>query len=138
MCPTITTPARVATTGRTGLSPAPGTMRYVLIIRADERAAVSAEERAWRQQQAAAFRARQRSRGMSAGGELLQAAQTATWVRCWPGGDVDVSYRPPAGEDEQIAGFFVIDCADLGEAISTATEVPAAWYGTIEIRPVAQ
>jgi hypothetical protein len=127
-----------ASTGRTGSSPVPGIMRYVLIIRTDESAAVSAQERSWREQQAAAFQAEQRLRGMSAGGELLQPAQTATWVRCWPGGDVEVGHGPPAGGNEQMSGFFVIDCAGRCEAIRAATEVPAAWYGTIEIRPVAQ
>jgi hypothetical protein len=127
-----------ATTGRTGSSPVPGIMRYVLIIRTDESAAVSAQERSLREEQAAAFQAEQRLRGTSAGGEVLQPAQTATWVRCWPGGDVEVGHGPPAGGNEQISGFFVIDCFDLSEAIRAATEVPAAWYGTIEIRPVAQ
>jgi hypothetical protein len=127
-----------ATTGRTGSSPSPGIMRYVLMIRTDESAAVSAQERSWRERQAAAFQAEQRLRGISAGGELLQLAQMATWVRCWPGGDVEVGHKPPAGSNEQISGFFVIDCVDVREAIMVATEVPAAWYGTIEIRQVAQ
>ena len=127
-----------ATTGRTGSSPVPGITRYVLIIRTDETADISARERSWREQQAAGFQAGQRLRGMSAGGELLQPAQTGTWVRCWPGGDVEVGNSPPAGGNEQISGFFVVDRVDLSEAIRAATEVPAAWYGTIEIRPVAR
>jgi hypothetical protein len=49
-----------------------------------------------------------------------------------------VGHRPPAGGNEQISGFFVIDCVDVREAIRAATEVPAAWYGTIEIRQVVQ
>jgi hypothetical protein len=28
-----------------------------------------------------------------------------------------------------------VDCKDLDEAIEVAAAVPAAWYGTIEVRP---
>jgi hypothetical protein len=28
------------------------------------------------------------------------------------------------------------DCKDLDEAIEVATRVPAAWYGTVEVRPI--
>jgi hypothetical protein len=36
------------------------------------------------------------------------------------------------------ACFFVVDCKDLDEAITIATKVPAAWYGTVEVRPVRE
>lgn len=39
---------------------------------------------------------------------------------------------------EQITSFCLIDCKDLDEAVSVATRVPAAWYGTVEVRPVRQ
>jgi len=42
---------------------------------------------------------------------------------------------PFAETKEQIVGFFVVGCKDLAEAIEAATTVPAAWYGTIEVRP---
>ena len=42
---------------------------------------------------------------------------------------------PFAETKEQIVGFFVVDCRDLDEAIDVAATVPAAWYGTIEVRP---
>ena len=37
---------------------------------------------------------------------------------------------------EQIAGYDVIDCADLDEAIEVAAKHPTAWLGTIEVRPI--
>jgi hypothetical protein len=30
-----------------------------------------------------------------------------------------------------------VECKDLDEAIDVAASVPAAWYGTVEVRPVA-
>ena len=36
---------------------------------------------------------------------------------------------------EQIAGFAIIECANLDEATEAAARHPAAAYGTIEIRP---
>jgi hypothetical protein len=49
-------------------------------------------------------------------------------------GDVDRIQLQPV-----LRGCLVpsaVNCKDLDEAIETATTVPAAWYGTIEVRPV--
>jgi len=59
-------------------------------------------------------------------------------VRCWDGGDVMLTDGPFAEIREQIAGLFIVECKDLDEAIEVATMVPAAWYGTVEVRPVRQ
>jgi hypothetical protein len=48
-----------------------------------------------------------------------------------------VSDGPFAGTKEQIAGCDVIDCTDLDEAIEIASKDPTAWWGTIEVRPIA-
>jgi hypothetical protein len=45
---------------------------------------------------------------------------------------------PFAQTREQVSGVFIVDCKDLDEAIDVATRVPAAWYGTVEVRPVDQ
>ena len=45
---------------------------------------------------------------------------------------------PFAETKEQIAGYFVVDCADLDEAIEMAQLIPAAEHGTVEVRPVWQ
>jgi hypothetical protein len=43
---------------------------------------------------------------------------------------------PFAETKEQIAGFCILECADLDEAVAAAAEHPAASYGTIEVRPM--
>jgi hypothetical protein len=45
---------------------------------------------------------------------------------------------PLAETKEQIEGMLLVECKDLDEAIEVATAVPAAWYGTVEVRPVRQ
>jgi len=110
-------------------------MRYAMLVCADESARVSAEERARREAAFIGFLDELRERGVLRAGERLHRAETATTVRCWDGGDVVTADGPFAETKEQIVGFFVMDCKDLAEAIDAATTVPAAWYGTIEIRP---
>jgi hypothetical protein len=58
-------------------------------------------------------------------------------VRCWDGGDVIIAGGPFAATREQIGDLFVVECKDLDAAIEVATRVPAAWYGTVEVRPLS-
>ena len=43
---------------------------------------------------------------------------------------------PFAETHEQLGGYFLLDCKDLDEAIRWAEKIPAAKYGSIEIRPL--
>jgi hypothetical protein len=113
-------------------------MRYALLVSTDESAAISERERARRAAAGASFRDQMRERGVLLAGEPLQPAATATTVRCWDGGDVMIADGPFAQTREQVSGVFIVDCKDLDEAIDVATRVPAAWYGTVEVRPVDQ
>jgi len=38
---------------------------------------------------------------------------------------------------EVLAGYYIVECADLDEALKHAARIPAAGWGTIEVRPVA-
>jgi hypothetical protein len=112
-------------------------MRYALLMCADESAAISDEERSRRVAACASFQDQMRERGVLLASEQLDPARTATTVRCWDGGDIMISDGPFAETREQLSGFFVVECKDLDEAIDLATKVPAAWYGTVEVRPLA-
>ena len=74
--------------------------------------------------------------GVLRSGSGLQPSTTATTVR---GGDEVVLTDGPFVETkEQLAGYYVVDCADLDEAIAWAKKVPAfLWGAAIEVRPVA-
>jgi hypothetical protein len=39
---------------------------------------------------------------------------------------------------EQLGGYFLIDAANLDEAIEIAGRIPAAKKGTVEVRPVLE
>ncbi len=43
---------------------------------------------------------------------------------------------PFAETHEQLGGFFLVECADLDEAIRWAGKIPHAQYGSVEIRPL--
>ena len=49
-----------------------------------------------------------------------------------------VTDGPFAETREQIGGYFLIDAADLDEAIDIAARIPGARIGTVEVRPVRQ
>jgi len=110
-------------------------MRYALLICNDENAEVSAEDSSRRAVGFAAFQDEMRARGVLLGSERLRPTATSTTVRVWAG-DVVIADGPFAETKEQIAGFYLVDCKDLDEAIEVAAKIPAAWYGTIEVRPV--
>jgi hypothetical protein len=110
-------------------------MRYALLVWTDESAVISDEERSRRVAARESFQDEMRARGTLLATEPLQAPHTTTTVRCWDGGDVMITAGPAAETKEQVSGFFVVECKDLDEAIGVATRVPAAWYGTVEIRP---
>ncbi len=75
-------------------------------------------------------------RGVLLHGGRLRYVSDATTVQV-RSREVLVSDGPFAETKEQIAGYDVIDCADLDEAIEVASKHPTAWYGTIEVRPIA-
>ncbi len=68
-------------------------------------------------------------------GDRLRTPVDATTVKV-RGGQLSVSAGPFAETTEWIAGYDVIDCADLDEAIEIAARHPMARHGQIEIRPM--
>ena len=111
-------------------------MQYALLTCTDENAVISDDERSRRATAVSLFEDEMREHGVLLASEHLCRAETATTVRCWDGGDVIIADGPFAGTREQIGGLFVIECKDLDAAIEVATRVPAAWYGTVEVRPL--
>ena len=73
-------------------------------------------------------------RGIRKIGNRLRPTSDATTVRI-RGGEVLVTNGPFAETKEQIAGFDLIECRDLDEAIEVASKHPVARGGTVEVRP---
>jgi hypothetical protein len=68
-------------------------------------------------------------------GEGLQGVETATTLRK-RGGRVETVDGPFAETREHLGGYYLIDAPDLDAALRFAAEIPAARYGSVEIRPV--
>ena len=72
------------------------------------------------------------------GGAALYPTSTATTVRVQggKGGDVVTSDGPYAETKDVLTGFFLLECADLDEAVALAAQIPGSWDGAVEVRPV--
>jgi hypothetical protein len=114
-------------------------MKYALLIYGNEAgyATATQEDIQVEAQAYFAFNADVEKRGLKLWGEALQPTTTATTVRN-PNSKVLTTDGPFAETKEQLAGFYVIDCKDLDEAIAFAAKIPGSKHGSIEVRPVAQ
>lgn len=110
-------------------------MRYVLLIYCDEETAASDRDRECREEQFTAIRDGLRAPGVPADTQLLLPSRAARTVRCWDGGDIIVTAGPAARAGEQLTGWVIAECEDLDAAVRLATTIPAAWYGSVEVRP---
>jgi len=76
--------------------------------------------------------------GIYRGAEPLKPTTTATTVRVQHGKPL-ITDGPFAETKEQLAGYYILDCKDLDEAIRWAARIPTACQGgegCIEIRPI--
>ncbi len=77
-------------------------------------------------------------RGILHGAEPLMPTSTATTVR-HKDGKVLATDGPFAETKEQLAGYYILDCENLDEAIEWASKIPTACCGRegcVEIRPI--
>ncbi len=72
------------------------------------------------------------------GGAHLQPAETATTVRHSPA-DVLITDGPFADTKEVLGGYYVLEAADLDEALEFAQRIPAVRLGgAVEVRPLVE
>ena len=111
-------------------------MQYALLIYTPEPTEdVPPEAIAAEMEQYNAFTEHLRSRGAMKGGEALDSVATATTVRVVDGRTVTTD-GPFAETKETLGGFYLVEAADLDEAIAYAAMIPGAKSGCIEVRPV--
>jgi hypothetical protein len=73
--------------------------------------------------------------GHYVGGEALKPVHTATTVRI-RNGKTSTTDGPFAETKEQLGGYYLIDAADLNEALQIAAKIPSARTGSVEVRPI--
>lgn len=81
-----------------------------------------------------------KEKGVFLAGEPLRPTATATTIRR-EGGEPLVLDGPFAETKEQLAGYYILDCKDLDEAISWAAKIPTSCKGgkgCVEIRPIGE
>jgi hypothetical protein len=112
-------------------------MKFMLTIYSDESGYADATPEDVQGVMAAyeAFGREAAAAGVMLGGEGLQPSNTAVTVQT-RGDQVVTSDGPFAETREQLAGYYLVDCRDLDEAIGWASRIPGAQAGTIEVRPV--
>jgi hypothetical protein len=106
----------------------------MLLVCIAEGVQLSPEEGAEMERGTEAWVAEMDGRGVRLQGTPLRPVSDATTVRM-RGGEVLISDGPFAETKEQIAGFDILECADLDEAIEVAAKHPVARIGTLELRP---
>jgi hypothetical protein len=67
--------------------------------------------------------------------EALESSAATARVRVRKGKTTTVVDGPFAESKEIVAGFYLIEAADLREATQIASRIPSAPLGTIEVRP---
>jgi hypothetical protein len=111
--------------------PAAGKTRYMMLVCTDP--AVEPPELG-RVEPVEPWVAEMSSRGVRLFGSELEPTGSARTVRGKDPGAI-VTDGPFAETKEQIAGFDVLECADLDEAIEVAARHPMARAGLVEVRP---
>jgi hypothetical protein len=111
--------------------------KYMLLFYAGEADAKEREERdadlpAWRE-----LTDSLREAGLLLGTDRLHPVDSATTVRV-RNGETEIVDGPFAVTKEYLGGYFLLECADLDEALEQAARVPLARYGSVEVRPVAE
>jgi hypothetical protein len=76
-----------------------------------------------------------REAGLLVGVRRLRSTESATSVRV-RGGETEITDGPFAVTKEVLAGYYVLECADLDEALEHAARLPVARWATVEVRPV--
>jgi len=111
-------------------------MKYIMLIYAPE-GAMTEEQHAACVAKSTHLCHELAAQGRFLGASPLHPVATATCVRIRDGSRL-ITDGPFAETTEQLGGYFLIDAPNLDEAIAIAARIPAAQWGTIEVRPVVE
>jgi hypothetical protein len=107
-------------------------MRYMLIHTADPDVAAEWDEKenwasfsSWLEETV--------SSGVNLQGSRLRPTADATTIKIRDG-ELIITDGPYAETKEQIAGYDVLECASLDEAVRWASRHPHSWLGSVEVR----
>lgn len=112
-------------------------MQYLLALYQDESAWPKMTKQEQEQGVAAyaAYTEALKTAGALKGSNRLQPSASATTLRT-TNGKAQILDGPFADSKEQLAGYYLIEAADLDAALAWAGRCPAAHHGVIEVRAI--
>jgi hypothetical protein len=113
-------------------------MRYMMLIYSKEQPGGPDPDTQERIYQGHVALIEEAAKGILVAAEPLAPTSTATTVRV-DNGKALITDGPFAETKEQLAGYYVLDCANLDEAIDWAARIPTGCKGAegcVEIRPM--
>ena len=109
--------------------------QYMLLVYHEEVDAAEQAEREHVTPMLLELHAGLREAGLLVDVHRLHSTESATSVRVRDG-QTEITDGPFAVTKEVLAGYYVLECADLDEALKQAARMPMARWSTIEVRPI--
>jgi hypothetical protein len=110
-------------------------MKYMLFTYRDPSVQLDPEERSAIPAAVAAWCDEMDARGVRLEGHVLGTLTESRTIRVRDG-EITVSEGPVAADAVHVAGFNILECADLDEALEVASKNPGARFGILELRPI--
>jgi hypothetical protein len=110
-------------------------MKYMLFTYRDPSVPLDPEQRATVPAAVAAWCDEMDARGVRLEGHVLAPLADSRTIRI-RAGETTIGDGPVAEQNVHIAGFNILDCADLDEALEVASKNPGASFGILELRPI--
>jgi hypothetical protein len=110
-------------------------MKYMLFTYRDPGVQLDPEERAGIPAAVGAWCDEMDSRGVRLEGHVLGPLEETRTIRIRDG-ETAVVDGPVAEQTAYVAGFNILECADLDEALEVASKNPGARFGILELRPI--
>jgi hypothetical protein len=110
-------------------------VHYMLLLYVEDRPAPGTPEAQAAIAALAAYREELEARGALVAADPLAPPRSATTLReC--GGRLVTTDGPFAETREWLGGYFIVDCADLDEALRLGALCPTVASGAVEVRPI--
>jgi hypothetical protein len=109
--------------------------QYMLLLYADEADPAEMQKREAEMPEWYELNDSLRDAGLLRANGRLAPIESATTVRVRDG-ETELTDGPFAVTKEILAGYYVLECADLDQALEQAKRLPLARYGSVEVRPI--
>jgi hypothetical protein len=113
------------------------TVKFMLFTYRDPNVPLTPEQKATVPAAVAAWCDEMDGRGVRLLGHVLAPLSETRTIRVREG-DMKIEDVPVDDETLRIAGFNILECADIDEAIEVASKNPGASFGVLELRPIAE